>query len=393
MRLPLMRNNFSKSDIDAIIELLNCDDPRLTNGKHCEEFEQQWSDWLGCKYSVFVNSGSSANLLSMTILKSLFPKGGEIIVPALTWVSDIASVIQTGFTPVFVDVDLKTLSMSDSAIDAAITPKTRAVFLTHAQGFNGLSENLIKRLKLHNIPLIEDVCESHGANFNGRKLGTFGFMSNFSFYYAHHMSTIEGGMVCTNDEDVYEKLRMLRSHGMVRELRGKQIKQNYYETNPELNSDFIFALPGYNLRNNEIGGVLGKSQLKKLDGNILKRNRNHKKLLSSLNKNTYFTDFNLEGSSNYAFNIILKHQNKNMMEQLCKILDDASIEYRRGSAGGGNQVRQPYVKDLNLKIMPESFPNTEHIHFFGLYIGNFPDLADNELDFIVQQLNSLANED
>ena len=262
MRLPLMRNNFSKSDIDAIIELLNCDDPRLTNGKHCEEFEQQWSDWLGCKYSVFVNSGSSANLLSMTILKSLFPKGGEIIVPALTWVSDIASVIQTGFTPVFVDVDLKTLSMSDSAIDAAITPKTRAVFLTHAQGFNGLSENLIKRLKLHNIPLIEDVCESHGANFNGRKLGTFGFMSNFSFYYAHHMSTIEGGMVCTNDEDVYEKLRMLRSHGMVRELRGKQIKQNYYETNPELNSDFIFALPGYNLRNNEIGGVLGKSQLK-----------------------------------------------------------------------------------------------------------------------------------
>ena len=116
-------------------------------------------------------------------------------------------------------------------------------------------------------------------------------------------------------------------------------------------------------------------------------------MLSSLNKNTYFTDFNLEGSSNYAFNIILKHQNKNMMEQLCKILDDASIEYRRGSAGGGNQVRQPYVKDLNLKIMPESFPNTEHIHFFGLYIGNFPDLADNELDFIVQQLNSLANED
>ena len=142
---------------------------------------------LAVNILVFVNSGSSANLLSMTILKSLFPKGGEIIVPALTWVSDIASVIQTGFTPVFVDVDLKTLSMSDLAIDAAITPKTRAVFLTHAQGFNGLSENLIKRLKLHNIPLIEDVCEfKHGANFNGRKLGTFGFMSNFSLLCAPH---------------------------------------------------------------------------------------------------------------------------------------------------------------------------------------------------------------
>lgn len=392
MRLPLMRNNFSKSDIDAVIDLLSCDDPRLTNGKHCEEFEQQWSAWLGCKYSVFVNSGSSANLLSMTILKTLFPQGGEIIVPALTWVSDIASVIQTGFTPVFVDVELRTLSMSETAIRDAITSKTRAVFLTHAQGLNGLSNNLIKLLELNDILLIEDVCESHGASFNGSKLGTFGFMSNFSFYYAHHMSTIEGGMVCTNDEDVYEKLRMLRSHGMVRELKGKQIKQHFYDANPELNQDFIFALPGYNFRNNEIGGVLGKSQLKKLDENIVKRNINHKRLLSSLNKEIYYTDFNLEGSSNYAFNIILRHKNNYIMDQLCKILDTAGIEYRRGSAGGGNQVRQPYVKGLNLRIIPEMFPNTEHIHFFGLYIGNFPNLAENELDFIIQQLNSLPSE-
>ena len=176
----------------------------MTQNKYVREFEQSWSKWLGVKYSVFVNSGSSANLISLMILKSLTPKKKEIIVPSLTWVSDINSVIFNGFKPVFVDINPKTLSMSEDHIYEKISKNTLAVFLTHAQGFNGLSEKLLKVLRKKKIILIEDVCESHGATFKKKKLGNFGLISNFSFYYAHHMSTIEGGMICTNDKEFYE---------------------------------------------------------------------------------------------------------------------------------------------------------------------------------------------
>src|SRR5439155_2063035 len=150
---------------------------------------------------------------------------GEVIVPTLTWVSDIASVIQCGFKPVFVDIDPRTLGMAESEVIAKLTPQTRAVFITHILGYNALTQRLLDELKARNIPLVEDVCESHGATFQGRKLGSFGLMSNFSFYYAHHMSTIEGGMISTDDADLYQTVRMLRSHGMVREATSEAVKQ------------------------------------------------------------------------------------------------------------------------------------------------------------------------
>ena len=187
------------------------------------------------KYSVFVNSGASANLLTMAVLKIRYPEGGEVIVPPLTWISDIASVLQNGFKPVFADIDRHTLAMDSTQVLAKITDKTRAVFLTHVQGFDGLTDVLLDELKRRNIPLIEDVCESHGATHNGRKLGSFGWISNFSFYYAHHMSTIEGGMVCTSDPEVYQQVRMLRSHGMVREANDSAVRAAYQAQYPELN--------------------------------------------------------------------------------------------------------------------------------------------------------------
>ena len=212
-----MANNITRENLDTIIFFLK-EEPVLTQSQNIEAFEKEWSDWLGVKHSVFVNSGSSANLISMSVLKHLYGSG-EVILPELTWVSDITSVIQCGFKPVFVNIKPDTLSMDEDQALSRITPETRAVFLTHAQGFNGLSDKLLDSLKEKNIPLIEDVCESHGATFKNQKLGSFGLMSNFSFYYAHHMSTIEGGMICTNDEDIYEICRMLRSHGMVREMK------------------------------------------------------------------------------------------------------------------------------------------------------------------------------
>ena len=213
---PLMQSNFTKSDIIAATKILKKKNIILTQSKQVKEFEKKWSKWLGVKYTVFVNSGSSANFLTMAALKLLYGKG-EIIVPSLTWVSDIVSVIQNNFKPVFVDINPKNLCMSESQIIKKVNNKTLAVFMTHVQGFNGLSNKLISFLKKRKILLIEDVCESHGATFNNKKLGTFGKISNFSFYYAHHMSTIEGGAVCTNDKSIYELVRILRSHGMARE--------------------------------------------------------------------------------------------------------------------------------------------------------------------------------
>ena len=207
MKYPLITNNIIRSDLEAIKELVSQDNPILTNGAKVREFEAAWSMWLGCKYSVFVNSGSSANLLSMALLQLEFPEGGEVIVPPLTWVSDISSVIQCGFTPVFADIDLNTLGMNTDKILEKVNVNTRAVFLSHIQGFNAITDKLLIELENKKIRLIEDVCESHGASFKNKKVGNFGWTSNFSFYYAHHLSTIEGGMICTNDETAYEKDR------------------------------------------------------------------------------------------------------------------------------------------------------------------------------------------
>lgn len=388
MKFPLMRNNILREDLDAVIEHLKQDDPILTNGINVREFEAEWSKWLGVKYSVFVNSGASANLLTMAVLKIKHPDGGEVITPPLAWVSDVASVLQNGFTPIFVDINPSTLAMDSKAILSKLTEKTRAVFITHVQGFDGLNDELIDELNRRNIPLIEDVCESHGATHNGAKLGSIGWISNFSYYYAHHMSTIEGGMICTNDAMVYQQARMLRSHGMVREASDPVIKKAYIEDYPELNPDFIFSYPAYNVRNTEIGGIMGRSQLKRLDKIVERRTENLHHFLQKIDSSKYRTDFKVEGSSNYAFNLILKHADDELVERLMKRMRESGVEFRRGSAGGGNQIRQPYLKGIVPDGHHLDFPQTEHIHFYGFYIGNFPDLTKNEIDEICNIINS-----
>ena len=384
-----MRNNILREDLDAVIEYLKQDDPILTNGANVRAFEEEWSEWLGTKYSVFVNSGASANLLTMAILKIKHPEGGEVIVPPLTWVSDISSVLQNGFTPVFVDIDPYSLAMDSEQVISKITDKTKAVFLTHVQGFNGLTDKLISKLKENNIPLIEDVCESHGATHNDKKIGNFGWISNFSFFYAHHMTTIEGGMISTNDSEVYQQARMLRSHGMVREATDTTLQETYKASNPELHSDFIFSYPAYNVRNTEIGGIMGRKQLRRLDENIKRRTDNLKRFLEKIDPTKYRTDFKLEGSSNYAFNLVLKEADEQLVVKLMNRMREAGVEFRRGSAGGGNQIRQPYLKDVVPKEHHKEFPEVEHVHFYGFYIGNYPDLSDEEINDICEIVNTV----
>ncbi|HEY3078264.1 MAG TPA: DegT/DnrJ/EryC1/StrS family aminotransferase [Burkholderiales bacterium] len=385
---PLMRNNIVREDLDAVIELLRRDDAMLTQSSNVREFEREWSQWLGVKHSVFVNSGSSANLITMAALREL-RGGGEVIVPTLTWVSDIAAVLQCGFEPVFVDIDERTLGMDAEEVLRKITPRTRAVFLTHILGYNALDDRLLRGLEARRVPLIEDACESHGATFKGRKVGSVGLMSNFSFYYAHHMSTVEGGMVCTNDGELYEALRMLRSHGMVRESQSPEVRRGYEERHPDLNPDFIFAFPAYNMRSTEINAVLGRTQLKRLDANNRKRTENLRTFLGNLDPKRYRTNFAVEGSCNYAFTLVLREPDQRLADAVMKALRESGVEFRRGTSGGGNQLRQPYLRRVVGDDAWKKYPKVDHVHFFGMYFGNYPDLERERILELCELLNKV----
>jgi len=385
-----MRNNVTRADLDALIEHLQKDEPSLTQAAEVRAFEREWSDWLGVRYSVFVNSGSSANLLTMAALRHL-RGGGEVIVPPLTWVSDIAAVLQNGFEPVFVDIDPRTLGMDAGQVLAKVGPRTRAVFLTHVLGYNALTRPLVDGLAARGIPLIEDACESHGATFEGAKVGTFGLVSNFSFYYAHHMSTIEGGMICTDDPELHQAARMLRSHGMVREASEPGVLQAYREKYPDLNPDFIFAYPAYNARGTELQAVLGRSQLRRLDANNAIRRRNLDIFLSGLDPAKYRTDFATEGSCNYAFTLVLRNADDVLCRNVMHALRREGIEFRRGTSGGGNQIRQPYLSGIRERLDLRDFAEVEHVHFYGFYIGNYPDLAGERVEELCRLLNALPD--
>ena len=388
----LMNNNYTNKDIGAVKKFLKNKDIILTQSKKVEEFEKKWSKWLGVKYSTFVNSGSSANFITISILKAINKnkKKNEIIVPSLTWVSDINSVIMNGFKPIFVDIDLDTLSMSTEQVIKKINKKTLAVFITHAQGFNGLSDKLLTVLKKRKITLIEDVCESHGAKHKNKKLGSFGLISNFSFYYAHHMTTIEGGMVCTNDKKIYELSKIFRSHGMAREAKNNKFEREMRKKYSSLSPQFIFLYPTLNFRNNEIGAVFGLNQLKSLDENNKDRTKNFKLFIKNLDKKKYWTDYKMIGSSNYAFPIILKTKNIKKRNYFEKVLAKNNIEFRRGNAGGGNQLRQPYLKNVIRIKNFKNFKNVEQVHFFGYYIGNYPSLNDKKILQLTKLLNNIS---
>jgi CDP-6-deoxy-D-xylo-4-hexulose-3-dehydrase len=385
-----MKNNILRADLDAVCDLLRQDDPVLTSSAQVRAFEQEWSDWLGVKHSVFVNSGSSANLVTLAALRELYGPGGEVIVPTITWVSDIAAVLHTGFEPVFVDINPRTLGMDNRQVQDRLTPRTRAVFLTHVLGYNALTWELLDELRQRGIPLLEDVCESHGATFVGRKLGTFGLASNFSFYYAHHLSTIEGGMVCTNNAEMYEMVRMLRGHGLVRELDSDSRKRDFADEFSDLNPDFIFACPGYNVRSTEINAVIGRSQLPRLDGNVRRRTDNLLAFLAHLDPDLYRTDFATEGSSNYAFTLVLRRPDPRLCQRVMTELRAHGVEFRRGTAGGGNQVRQPYLRRLLGDQAWRAYPEADHVHFYGFYIGNYPLLEPDEIVRLCDRLNGLA---
>jgi len=389
MKWPLMYNNITESDADAIIKFLSQKPvPRLTSDKKVAEFEREWSKWLGVKYSVFVNSGSSANILTLALLRGVLQENKhEIIVSPLNWCSDISAILHAGMTPIFCDINLKTLALDEEKLLKLITPQTGAILLTHILGYNGLTQKIIDICREKDIVLIEDCCESHGATYNEQKVGTLGDVSNFSFYYAHHMSTIEGGMICTNHEEIYERSRILRSHGMLRESSSTDFKETTIKNLPDLNPDFVFMQDAYNFRSTEINAVIGLNQLSRLDRNNIQRSKNLDVFLDGLDPNKFYVEFEREGNSNYAFTLLLRNADLSLRDTVESALRENEVEFRRGMSGGGNQLRQPYLTRRFGTGFANLFPNSDHVHFFGWYIGNYPELATKDIVWLTQLLN------
>ena len=386
----LINDSITQDDKAALIDHINIDGVRFTQGSKVRQFEKEWSEWLGVKHSVFVNSGASANYIMVSIMKEM--KGyGEVIVPTLGWVSDISPVVNLGLKPVFVDVSLKTFSTDIEKILPLVNENTIGLTLVHCLGFNSISQQIIDLCKDKDIFLIEDCCEAHGATYQEKKVGTLGDVSNFSFYFGHHMTTIEGGMVCTNDDEIYQYAKMFRSHGMTRldylqnDELGMNLQKKYESLYPDLNPLFTFAVPGYNMRNQELNAIIGTSQLKRLDYNIQRRVENLKTWVDTLDSEKFFTDYELEGNSNFALPLIILGEDRNRLLRVCDILKRNEVEYRIGTAGGGNQAKQPYLEKYD--FVAGELPNSDYIHHYSLYIGNHPEIRKEKIINLCYKLN------
>lgn len=384
----LMENIIEKDDVDSLVAFLNTSD-RFTNGPMVEEFESQWSKWLNVSHSVMVNSGASGNFLTIALVKELFGTG-EVILPSLGWSSDVSSVVQLGMTPVFIDVDPTTLGLDPASLREALSEKTKAVVIVHALGFNAITDEVREVLDGANVFVIEDCCESHGAMLDtttGDLVGTYGDVSIFSFYFGHHITTVEGGIVSTNSEELYQLSRMLRSHGMTREA-STEVREFYEATYPDLNPLFTFALAGFNFRSTELNAVIGLSQLKKLDENIKVRSKNLDIWLDSLSRENFKVDYRREGNSSFALPLILNNPDIYLKQKVCQKLQDLKVEYRLGTAGGGNLSRQPFVARYPHRIV-DNQATVNHIHQFGLYIGNGKHVSEDTIQYVASQLNVL----
>jgi len=377
----LQENIIDRPQTDILINFIKTTE-RYTQFTEVKKFEDAWSKWQGCKYSVFVNSGSSANLIILDLLRELhkWQNGDEIIVPVVTWPTDISSILQFGLKPVFVDINLQDLAFDYTNLEKKITSKTRAIFLTHLLGFPADIKKIKKIIGKRNIQLIEDCCESHGATIDGQKIGNFGICSSFSFYWGHHISTVEGGMICTNDEKIYKLALLKRSHGLARELP-KKYHSYYKKMYKDIDFRFLFLTTGFNVRNTEFSAILGLSQLKHLDRYIAIRNKNYKRFVDILSSYQNFLLIPYKnGLSSFVLPFFLKH--KQDKEALQKYLTLKGIESRPIIAG--NLLKQPFLEFFSV---PDKFTNANFAHANGFYIGNNQFVDKKRLDYLKAALD------
>ena len=362
-------------------------------GAQCKAFERALALYLGVDHAVMVNSGSSANLLAMFALANpLVPVGGgrpkrilpgsEIIVPALTWSTTIWPVLQIGAKPVFVDCDPASLQMQPEAIEAAITDKTSAVVIVHVLGGAVDAGAVADIADRHGLWFFEDTCESLGVEWDGRKVGSFGHLSSFSFYFSHHITTIEGGMVVTNDSELADLLRAMRAHGWARDMSRYQ---ELAARSPAIDPRFLFVTTGFNLRPTEINGAIGIEQLKRLDGFNERRRAISASLDQGLAALAQAGDLALIGHDRRVrpapFGYTVLCQTQAVRDGLLNHLEESGIETRPVICG--NLVRQPAFEHFDYGVNGD-LAGANMVMDRGLYWGTHPFMNDDDVDFIVQ---------
>jgi CDP-6-deoxy-D-xylo-4-hexulose-3-dehydrase len=354
---------------------------QFTNGPKVRKFENEWSKWLGCKYSLYVTSGSTANLLLMASVKERYglKDGDKVLVPACTWVTNVAPVIQCGLQPIFCDVNSSNYSFDpDHLLAISRKHNIKVVFTTHLLGYSA-DLDFYKKTFPEAI-FLDDVCESHGClDSDGTKVGANSTGATFSFYFGHHMTTIEGGFVCTNDYKLYSLMKSKRSHGLARELPPEDFEKVKKE-HPDLNPHFLFITEGYNVRNHEICGVLGSSQLRRLDNMIAIRKRNYKMFYDIILKYSehFYVPSGSDSNSSYAFPLVAK--DVNLANKIKANLQAAGIETR--PIVSGNLLRQPFLKGYILEGGLDKPSYIETLHKNGVYVGNNHFVSKKELQLL-----------
>jgi CDP-4-dehydro-6-deoxyglucose reductase, E1 len=368
MSLKLVEKNYDESDIKSMIEVLNSD--KFTMGEKVSQFEKKFAEKFNFPYCVMVNSGSSANLLGLSVLSNpkrsnyLKPRS-RILVPAICWSTSVYPIIQNNHIPVFMDVNPETLNINAEDIDKY--DDIQGIVLVHILGNSTNMNKVSEIVKKRNILTFEDTCESLTSKFDGKYLGGIGDMGAFSFYFSHHMTTIEGGVVVCKTEEDYELLKCLRAHGWDRHQKEKKVYDN-------INSKFCFINFGYNLRPMEIQANMGLNQLEHIDRRNNHRKENFNNITNSIlnhpkNLNILSVCKNTEGCEPqwFAIALFLSDEYKDLLDEYMKYLDENEIENR--PIVTGNFTRQPVMSLIDRNTNPEDFPGAEKIHFTGFYIG------------------------
>ena len=381
-KIPLMRNPFSAeaSTRDALASFILKTD-RLSMGPQCKQFEDEFAKWQGARYAVLFNSGGSANLAMLQALKNSYQLSDcdNVGYSALTWATNVMPIIQLGMNPVPVDCYHDTLNISPQTLLERIRgTRLDALFITNALGFAAELQRIREICYVHGILLIEDNCESLGTVLHSGRTGNFGAMSSFSFYVAHQMSTIEGGMVVTDDDDLADMLRMVRANGWDRDL--SPASQQWLRGGiSEFDAKYTFYCLGYNLRPTEITGALGLEQLKHIDATIAKRQENYLRLekVALANPDLFCVQHDhIQTLSSFAFPVICK--DRETRDRYLQRFDEAGIETRRMI--GGSLQDQPFYRKSGERRY--DLPGTEEIDACGFYCGNYPELTDDDLAVI-----------
>lgn len=379
--INLVKDTIGNDDIDKLVDWLKTY-PRLTKGPLTLEFEKQWSEYLGVSHSTYVNSGSSANLLALYALleSKRIKRTDKVVVPAVSWATDLSPVFQLGMTPILCDVNPKNLAIDIAAFKKIIRESSpRVLILVHVLGLVCDIQQIKDLCRENNIILIEDTCEALGSKFKNKKLGTFGDISTFSFYFGHHMSTIEGGMISTNDAELDALFRSLRNHGWDRDwepARRKKIREENRIS--EFDGMYTFYYSGFNVRATDLQAFLGMNQLKKIDEYCRVREKNYKTYHRLVSNNTWKPELNDDCFvSNFAWPIINKKR-----DLLANALINENIECRPLICG--SMGKQPfYVKNMGSISLPVS----DNLHKFGMYVPNHQSLTDSEIEKICNIIN------